>query len=125
MKKCPKCGREFEDANTLCPADGTVLAKTDDALIGQTLADKYRIECVLAKSDQPSGSNDDSFGKGTAEDNPNPTIVTGSIPPNKSDLKVFGVNTEIFLSSASGRRCAGAGFKMMVVRLRSARSVAA
>src|SRR5438270_9440011 len=27
---------------------------------------------VLAKSDQPSGANDDSFGKGTAEDNPNP-----------------------------------------------------
>jgi serine/threonine protein kinase len=47
MKKCPKCGREFEDANTLCPADGTVLAKTDDALIGQTLADKYRIEEII------------------------------------------------------------------------------
>jgi serine/threonine protein kinase len=47
MKKCPKCGREFEDANTLCPADGTVLAKTDDALIGQTLADKYRIEELI------------------------------------------------------------------------------
>src|SRR5947209_10881972 len=47
MKKCPKCGREFEDANTLCPADGTVLAKTDNALIGQTLADKYRIEEII------------------------------------------------------------------------------
>jgi hypothetical protein len=49
---------------------------------------------VLAKSDKPTGSGDDSFGKGTAEDDPNPTIVTGSIPPNKSDLKVFGVYTE-------------------------------
>src|SRR5438045_341362 len=47
MKKCPKCGREFEDANTLCPAVGTVLARTDDALIGQTLADKYRIEEII------------------------------------------------------------------------------
>jgi hypothetical protein len=49
---------------------------------------------VLAKNDSPSGSGDESFGKGTAEDNPNPTVVTGSIPPNKSDLKAFGVFTE-------------------------------
>src|SRR5215218_4583123 len=49
---------------------------------------------VLAKNDKPTGANDDSFGQGTAEDNPNPTIVDGSIPPNKSDLKAFGVYTE-------------------------------
>ncbi len=49
---------------------------------------------VLEKGDTASGSGDDSFGQGTAEDNPNPTIVTGSIPPNKSDLKAFGVYTE-------------------------------
>ncbi len=45
MKKCPTCGKEYEDTNTLCPSDGTVLKKTgDDALIGQLLAGKYRIE---------------------------------------------------------------------------------
>jgi hypothetical protein len=49
---------------------------------------------VVAKNDAPTGGSDDSFGQGTAEDNPNPTIVTGSIPPNKSDLKAFGVFTE-------------------------------
>jgi len=49
---------------------------------------------VLAKNDQPTGTGDDSFGQGTAEDNPNPTIVSGSIPPNKSDLKAFCVFTE-------------------------------
>jgi hypothetical protein len=49
---------------------------------------------VSAKNDLPTGSNDDSFGQGTAEDNPNPTVVTGSIPPNKSDLKAFGVFSE-------------------------------
>jgi hypothetical protein len=48
---------------------------------------------VLTKTDA-TGQTDDSFGKGTAEDNPNPTITTGSIPPNKSDLKAFGVYTE-------------------------------
>src|SRR5215203_2596207 len=47
-----------------------------------------------AKNDLLSGSGDDSFGQGTAEDNPNPTIVDGSIPPQKSDLLRFGVHME-------------------------------
>src|SRR5262249_23305028 len=47
-----------------------------------------------AKADVLSGSGDDAFGKGTSEDEANPTIVDGSIPPNKSDLKKFGVYTE-------------------------------
>ena len=49
---------------------------------------------VLENDDTASGAGDESFGQGTAEDNPNPTIVSGSIPPNKSDLKAFGVFTE-------------------------------
>src|SRR5215207_6920538 len=49
---------------------------------------------VKAQNDRPTGTSDDSFGQGTAENNPNPTIVAGSIPPNKSDLKAFGVFTE-------------------------------
>jgi serine/threonine-protein kinase len=45
MKKCPTCGKQYEDTNTLCPSDGTVLKKTgEDALVGQVLAGKYRIE---------------------------------------------------------------------------------
>ncbi|HEX8650616.1 MAG TPA: protein kinase [Pyrinomonadaceae bacterium] len=44
MKKCPKCSKEYEDTTTLCPSDGSVLVKPNDELIGQTLADKYRIE---------------------------------------------------------------------------------
>jgi hypothetical protein len=54
---------------------------------------------VLAKTDKPTGSNDDSFGQGTSENDANPTIVTGSIPPNKSDLKVFGAFTETAASA--------------------------
>jgi hypothetical protein len=49
---------------------------------------------VVTKTDKPAGPSDDSFGQGTKEDDANPTIVDGSIPPNKSDLKVFGVFTE-------------------------------
>jgi serine/threonine-protein kinase len=47
MKKCPRCGKEYENANTLCPSDGTVLEKVDDPLLGQTLAEKYRIEELI------------------------------------------------------------------------------
>jgi len=44
MKKCPHCGVDYPDTTTLCPADGVALEKTDDSLIGTTLAGKYRIE---------------------------------------------------------------------------------
>src|SRR5688572_1266553 len=49
MKACPKCGREYPDANTLCPSDGVALEKTDDALLGQILAEKYRIDVRLSE----------------------------------------------------------------------------
>lgn len=49
---------------------------------------------ITPKRDRASGSSDDSFGQGTSENDANPTIVTGSIPPNKSDLLTFGVYTE-------------------------------
>src|SRR5450432_2293975 len=44
MKKCPRCGIEYSDTNTLCPADGTALETSSDPLIGETLAGKYRVE---------------------------------------------------------------------------------
>jgi hypothetical protein len=46
------------------------------------------------KADQPSGSGDDSFGQGSKEDTPVPSVVNGSIPPNKSDLLNFGTYFE-------------------------------
>jgi hypothetical protein len=48
----------------------------------------------IRKADSPSGTGDESFGQGTAENDAVPTIVSGSIPPNKSDLKNFGVYKE-------------------------------
>ena len=44
MKKCPRCGVEYPDANTLCPADGIALETTGDSLIGSVLSGKYRID---------------------------------------------------------------------------------
>jgi len=48
----------------------------------------------VRKPDKASGSGDDSFGQGSKEDTPVPTVVSGSIPPNKSDLKTFGLYLE-------------------------------
>jgi hypothetical protein len=42
------------------------------------------------QQDMATGANDNSFGQGTKEDSPVPTIVSGQIPNNKSDLKFFG-----------------------------------
>ena len=47
MKKCPKCGVEYPDTTTLCPADGIALEKDADSLVGTTLAGKYRIDARL------------------------------------------------------------------------------
>jgi hypothetical protein len=52
------------------------------------------------KADKPSGATDDSFGQGTKEDTAVPTVVDGSIPPQKSDLLTFGVYLE---TNANGR----------------------
>jgi hypothetical protein len=44
--------------------------------------------------DLTSGPSDNSFGGGTKEDDPNVNVVTGSIPPQKSDLTRFYVASE-------------------------------
>ena len=49
---------------------------------------------AVSKADTPSGGGDESFGNGTKEDTASPSVVSGGIPPNKSDLKHFGVHQE-------------------------------
>jgi hypothetical protein len=48
----------------------------------------------IRQPDAPSGADDDSFGQGAKEDTEVPTVVDGSIPPNKSDLLNFGLHLE-------------------------------
>jgi hypothetical protein len=45
-------------------------------------------------TDLTKSTSDNAFGQGAKEDISNPTEVTGSIPPNKSDLTRFYVNKE-------------------------------
>lgn len=47
----------------------------------------------LVKGD-PNASSDNSFGQGSKNDTPSPTVVSGQIPPSKDDLSRFYVNQE-------------------------------
>jgi len=49
---------------------------------------------LVRGDDLASGRSDNSFGQGTKEDDANVTVVTGSIPPQKSDLTRFYVASE-------------------------------
>jgi Prealbumin-like fold domain len=49
--------------------------------------------------DLPSGKDDNSFGQGTKEDDPAVSVVSGSIPPQKSDLTRFYVASEFASNS--------------------------
>lgn len=44
--------------------------------------------------DTATGPLDESFGNGSKEDTAQPSVVDGGIPPNKSDLKYFGIYQE-------------------------------
>src|SRR5215207_3021686 len=48
----------------------------------------------VRQADEATGQTDDSFGNGTKEDTAVPSVIDGSIPNNKSDLKNFGVYLE-------------------------------
>jgi hypothetical protein len=61
--------------------------------------------CAL---DKPTGGTDDSLGQGSKDDDQTPTVVTGSIPNNKSDLTRFylateTIGTQVFLYAATER----------------------
>jgi hypothetical protein len=79
------------------------LFETDDGNTIVNTAGNLDWDNVLAvvKADKPSGQNDDSFGNGTKEDTAVPSLTTGSIPPNKSDLKEFGSYIE---KAANGKQ---------------------
>ncbi len=60
------------------------------------------------QSDGPTGQSDDSFGNGTKEDMPVPSVVDASIPNNKSDLLNFG-STSRDRAAGSSCTCSGIG----------------
>jgi hypothetical protein len=83
----PGSNFEIDDGNLI--VDGTSPPALDWANVSEQ-----------RKADLPTGSGDDSFGNGTKEDTAVPSIVDGSIPPNKSDLLNMGFYLE---ENADGR----------------------
>ena len=71
--------------STFAGGDGNLL--TNPTTFGTT--DWQNVAGRNTGIDLPSGSGDNSFGQGTKEDDPNVSVVSGSIPPQKSDLTRF------------------------------------
>jgi hypothetical protein len=71
--------------STFAGGDGNLLV--NPATFGST--DWQNVAGLNAGFDLASGKGDNSLGQGTKEDDPNVTVVAGSIPPNKSDLTRF------------------------------------
>jgi hypothetical protein len=71
--------------STFAGGDGNLL--TNPTTFGTT--DWQNVAGLNPAFDLPSGTGDNSFGQGSKEDNPAVTVVSGSIPPNKSDLTRF------------------------------------
>jgi hypothetical protein len=69
----------------------------DGNLVVDTTGNKDWVSTTINRvrgDDLASGKTDNSFGQGTKEDDPNVSVVTGSIPPQKSDLTRFYVGNE-------------------------------
>jgi hypothetical protein len=91
-------GCDFSSANNgtadcLGPLTGSTFAGGDGNLLASPTTfgstDWQNVAGLNTGFDLASGKGDNSFGQGTKEDDPNVTVVTGSIPPNKSDLTRF------------------------------------
>jgi len=77
--------------STFAGGDGNL--QTNPTTFGTT--DWQNVAGLNAGFDLPSGTGDNSFGQGTKEDNAAVTVVSGSIPPNKSDLTRFYEASEV------------------------------
>jgi hypothetical protein len=89
-------GSTFEgnDGNLLVDTTGNTDWCNQAIGFSSTCPDGSLVPGFVEGQDQPSGGSDNSFGQGTKEDDPNATIVTGSIPPQKNDLTRFYVGSE-------------------------------
>src|SRR6266568_7653115 len=87
----PLSGSTFEggDGNLVVDTSGQTDWCAQDPAPAATAACTTPIAGLQKGIDLPSGSGDNAFGQGTKEDNSAVTVVSGSIPPQKSDLTRF------------------------------------
>jgi len=76
--------------STFAGGDGNLLSSP--TTFGTT--DWQNVSGLNTGFDLASGSGDNAFGQGTKEDDPNVSVVSGSIPPNKSNLTRFYESSE-------------------------------
>src|SRR5499427_4957874 len=76
--------------STFAGGDGNL--QTNPTTFGAT--DWQNVGGLHTGVDLASGGGDNSFGQGTKEDDPNVSVVSGSIPPQKSDLTRFYISHE-------------------------------
>jgi hypothetical protein len=93
-------------AVTLAPASvanltGSTFEGNDGNLVVNTAGntDWSNAPSRVRGDDLTSGSTDNAFGQGTKEDSASVSVVTGSIPPQKSDLTRFYVASEFASNS--------------------------
>jgi hypothetical protein len=90
------CGSDHRDddiVSTTHALTGSLFETTDGDLVHATgFLDWDNAPDLVSQQDLPSGTGDNAFGQGTKEDNASVTVVTGSIPPNKSDLTHFYIS---------------------------------
>ena len=80
---------------------GSTFESSDGNLTVNTAGNKdwANAPSLVRQTDKASGTSDDAFGQGAKEDVPDPSVVSGSIPPNKSDLTQFYASHEVVSGS--------------------------
>jgi hypothetical protein len=102
----PLTGSTFAGGDGNLLTSPTTFGTTDWQSVGINCTSNPPVGCGI---DLPSGTTDNSFGQGTKTDNSAVSVVSGSIPPNKSDLTRFyeasevGSNSDNFLYLAFER----------------------
>jgi uncharacterized repeat protein (TIGR01451 family) len=92
----------FQDpsaAGTPIEIDGDLIDGADAGKDWASLGISCTGTIVGCDLDRPTGTTDNSFGQGTKEDTPVPSVVFGSIPNNKSDLLRFYVSKDRFVTT--------------------------
>jgi hypothetical protein len=91
----------FGAAIALANLAGSTFESNDGNLVVNTAGNTDWVNAPnrVRGDDLASGTSDNSFGQGTKEDDPAVTVVTGSIPPQKSDLTRFYVASEFASNS--------------------------
>src|SRR5205807_502552 len=76
---------------------GSTFESSDGNLLVNSAGNKdwANAPSLVRQADKASGTSDDAFGQGAKEDISNPSVGSGSIPPNKSDLTQFYASHEV------------------------------